>query len=321
MINKIKYYIDQSKSIAVLCHINSDGDALCSSYALADILSAMGKEVVCILEEEPGSKYDFLGGKYVVFSESDIKEYDLCIAVDCGDITRLGKRIEIFNRAKVTVNIDHHKTNDDFAMLNVVKPSYCAAAEVLAELFEQMDYKLSDNAARLLYIGIMSDSGCLKFSSVTPETHTCVSKLLRFDFDHAKENHLLFDSQSLGLIQLTGYVMCNVESFENGLISFVSSDSALLEKFGVEESEANVLINIPRKVKGAEIAIELKERGGAVRASLRSNGKADVNRVAGLFGGGGHEKAAGITFSGVSMSEAKELLLKAAKEELERSVL
>lgn len=321
MIEKIKSYIEQSKSIALLCHINSDGDALCSSYALADVFSAMGKDAVCILEEDPGRKYDFLGGEYIVFTESDIKEYDICIAVDCGDISRLGKRIDIFNKAKVTINIDHHKTNNDYAMFNVVKPDYCAAAEVIAELLEQLEFKLTDNAARLLYTGIMSDSGCLKFSSVTPETHICISKLLRFNFDHAEANHLLFDSQSLALIQLTGYVMQNIECFENGLISFISSDSALLEKFGVEESEANILINIPRKVKGSEIAIELKERGSIVRASLRSNGKADVNRVASLFGGGGHVKAAGVTFSDMSMSEAKEVLIKAAKDELKRSVL
>ncbi len=321
MIEKIKSYINQTKSVAVLCHINSDGDALCSSFALADVLTAMGKEVVCILEEEPGTKYDFLGGDYIVFSEKDIKEYDLCIAVDCGDVTRLGRRIEIFNKAKVTFNIDHHKTNNDFAMINIVKPTYCAAAEVLSELFEQIGIKLSDNAARLLYIGIMSDSGCLKFASVTSETHICISKLLKFNFDHAEANHLLFDSQTMGLVQLSGHVMCNVECFENGLISFIQSDDALLKKYGVEESEANVLINIPRKIKGAEIAIELKERGGVVRASLRSNGKADVNRVAGLFGGGGHEKAAGITFEGRTMEEAKALLINAAKDELNRSVL
>lgn len=318
MIRKIKSYISRSKTIAILCHIHSDGDALCSSFALADILSAKGKEVVCILEEEPGEKYDFLNGKYVVFSDSLVKEFDMCIAVDCGDISRLGKRVEIFNKAKVTLNIDHHKTNNDFAMFNVVKPEYCAAAEVLAEFFEKIRFKLSDNAARLLYAGIMSDSGSLKYSNVRAETHVWVSKLLRYDFDHAEVNRLLFDSQTMGLVRLTGHIMNNVECFENGLISFISSDDSMLEEYGVEESEANALINIPRKIKGAQIAIELKMRSGLVRASLRSNGRCDVNRVAALFGGGGHEKAAGVTFNGKTMDEAKELLIKAATDELKR---
>lgn len=318
MIRKIKSHISRSKTIAILCHINSDGDALCSSFALADILTAKGKDVVCILEEEPGEKYDFLNGKYVVFSGSVPKEYDMCIAVDCGDISRLGKRVEIFNNAKVTLNIDHHKTNNNFAMFNVVKPDYCAAAEVLAEFFKKICFKLSDNAARLLYAGIMSDSGCLKFSNVRPETHIWVSRLLHYKFDHAEVNRLLFDSQSMELVRLTGYIMSNVECFENGLISLISSDDSMLREYGVEASDANTLINIPRKIKGSQIAIELKSRNGLVRASLRSNGICDVNRIAGLFGGGGHVKAAGITFSGETMEEAKALLLKAAADELKR---
>ncbi len=321
MIKEIKSHIDRSTSVAVLCHINSDGDALSSSYALADVLSAMGKEVVCILEEEPGEKYNFLGGEYCVYTGGEVKEYDLCIAVDCGDAARLGKRIEIFNKAKCTLNIDHHKTNDSFGMLNVVKPTYCAAAEVLTELFEDMGITLSDNAARLLYAGIMSDSGCLKFSSTSSRTHILVAKLLEHNFDHAEVTRLLFDSYSMELTRLTGYVMSQIECYENGLITLISTDDALLKKYGVDETDANILINIPRRIKGSEIAIELKERGGVVRVSLRSNGRADVNRVAGLFGGGGHEKAAGATFDGKTLDEAKEFLLEAAVAELKRSVL
>ena len=59
MVKKIKEYIKSSKNIAVLCHVNADGDALCSSYALVDILSAQGKKACCILEETPGLKYKF----------------------------------------------------------------------------------------------------------------------------------------------------------------------------------------------------------------------------------------------------------------------
>lgn len=316
MVKKIKEYIKSGRNIAVLCHVNADGDALCSSFALCDILSAMNKNVSCILEEVPGSKYKFLNGEYSVYKTGDKTDYDLCIAVDCGSIDRLGSRIEIFKNSANTINIDHHKSNNNFAQLNIVKDKYSAAAEVIAELMDNLGFEISDRAAMYLYGGIMSDSGSLKYSSTSPNTLRIVARLMEHGFDHAYINRMLFDNNSMELTRLTGYVMNNVESYEDGKITLISTTSELLSKYGVEERDADALINIPRSVEGAEIAIEIKERGGQVRASLRSNGNAQVDRIAAKFGGGGHIRAAGVTFKNLTFEDAKKALLEAAREEL-----
>lgn len=316
MLNKIKEYIKLGENIAILCHVNADGDALCSSFALCDILSAMNKNVFCILEEVPGSKYNFLNGQYSVYKPGDKTDYDLCIAVDCGGIDRLGSRIEIFNNSRNTINIDHHKSNNNFAEINIVKDKYSAAAEVIAELVENLGYEISDRAAMFLYGGIMSDSGSLKYSSTSPDTLRIAAKLMEHDFDHAYVNRMLFDNNSMEITRLTGYVMNNVESYADGKITLISTTSELLSEYGVDERDADALINIPRSIEGAEIAIEIKERGGQVRASLRSNGNARVDRVAAIFGGGGHIRAAGVTFKDMTFEEAKKAVLEAAKEEL-----
>ena len=316
MLKKIKETIESSDSIAILCHVNADGDALCSSFALCDVLANMNKKVFCILEEVPGLKYKFLNGEYNVYKPGDKTHYDLCIAVDCGGIDRLGSRIEIFNNSVKTINIDHHKSNNDFAQMNVVKAKYSAAAEVIAELLDGLGFEISDRAAMYLYGGIMSDSGSLKYSNTSPQTLRIVAKLMEHEFDHAYVNRMLFDNNSMELTRLTGYVMNNVESYENGKITLISTTSELLSEYGVDERDADALINIPRSIEGTEIAIEIKERGGQVRASLRSNGNAQVDRVAALFGGGGHIRAAGVTFKNMTIEEAKKALLDAAKEEL-----
>lgn len=318
MINKIKQIINSSKTVAVLCHVNADGDALCSSYSMAEVLSQMGKDVVCILEENPGNKYSFLEGEYLIFDKSQEYMFDLAVAVDCGDDSRLGERTCIFNNAKHTINIDHHKTNNNFADVNIVKPNYCAAAEVLAELFLQMDIKLSDNIARLLYIGIMSDSGCLKYSSTSPSTLRTVADLMEYDFDHAEMIRLLFDNKSMELTRLTGHVMDKVECFYNGKIAIICTDTKLLKRYNVEHSDAADLINIPRSISGCEIAVEVKERDGIVRVSLRSNGIAEVDKIAGKFGGGGHLRAAGATMTNMTLDDAKKAILDASIEELKR---
>lgn len=318
MINKIKQFINQSETIAVLCHINADGDALCSCFAIADVLAKMGKQVTCLLDEYPGPKYDFLGGEYEVFDDSKDYKFHMSIAVDCGGKERLGKRVSVFDKSKYTLNIDHHKSNDNFAQINIVKPDYCAAAEVLAELFAQMGLDISDKTARFLYGGIMSDSGCLKYSSTSPSTLRIVADLMEHGFDHAEMTRMLFDSKSMALTKLTGHVMNNVESFEDGKITLICTDAKLLEKYGVDESDANDLINIPRSISGTEIAMEVKERGGVVRVSIRSNGVAEVDKIAAQFGGGGHIRAAGATLNNMTLQQAKNEVLAAACKELVR---
>jgi len=66
--------------------------------------------------------------------------------------------------------------------------------------------------------------------------------------------------------------------------------------------------------KRVEAAIFLKEsEPGVTRASLRAKRDIDVNRLAGLFGGGGHAKAAGCTVM-APLEEAKQKLLSELKK-------
>lgn len=319
MVKKIKDTIEKSNSVAVLCHFNADCDALGSAYALTELLRNLGKKAVCFLEEEPERRLRFLGEDYVVYSEDADYDYcDLCIAVDCGSIDRLGKRDAIFSRAKATMNIDHHKTNTFFADVNLVKGDFSAAAEVLAVMLSDCGYDITDRIAMLLYAAIMSDSGCLKYSAATPDTLRVVAGLMEHDFDHAEVARLLFDSYSMELVKFKGHVMNNVKSIDGGRISFIETNSHMLKEYGVDESDAGDLISIPRQIEGTEIAIEVKERSGCVRISLRSNGDAEVDRIASEFGGGGHLRAAGATMTGMTPEEAREAVIEAARRELKR---
>ncbi len=317
MSEKIKEMIEEAESIAVLCHINADGDALGSAYGLKEVLLQMGKSAECFLEERPNRRIAFLAENAKVYGGEKC-EFDLCIAVDTATKERLGARSIIFDSAKKTVCIDHHKSNPLYADVNLVKGSYCAAAEVIYEYLKDNGFEINEKAARLFYCGIMSDSGCLKYSSVTPSTVRCVADLMEYGFDHSELTRKLFDSYAPELIKLEGAVMNSIESYAAGKISLVETTSSLLKKYGVEDEDADNLVNIPRKSADAEIAIEVKERGGRIRASLRSNGAAEVDRIAEAFGGGGHIKAAGITFSDMTLKEAKEAVIREAEKELLR---
>lgn len=301
--------IKNAKSVVVLPHINEDPDALCSCFAFAGVLRKMGKEAVCCTSETIEKHLDFIGGEYEVYDTEKSYNHDLVLCLDCGDLERLGERRKLFDDAQITVNIDHHRTNTKFADINYVDGGASATAEILYSLFKQMNVKMDSETARFLYIAICSDTGCFKYSNVSPNTMRTAADLLEFEFDHAEIARLLFDSYALNVIKLKSELMQNIHSYADGKISVVTVDDSIYDKYCVEPKEASNIVDIPRLVAGTEIAVCIKRQNGVIRVSLRSNGGADVSSVSTKFGGGGHSKAAGCSVNARTLEEAEKLVV------------
>ena len=72
-----------------------------------------------------------------------------------------------------------------------------------------------------------------------------------------------------------------------------------MEFYGVTPKELDGIVSQLRYTRGVEVAIFMYElEPQRYKVSMRSNGKVDVSKVAGYFGGGGHVKAAGCELSG-----------------------
>ena len=76
--------------------------------------------------------------------------------------------------------------------------------------------------------------------------------------------------------------------------------------------KANSLETTPmlRNIEGVEIGAFLKEKGDAVKVSMRAKSHANVAEIVSAFGGGGHVKAAGCTLE-MPMEDALEEVKKA----------
>ncbi len=311
--DKVIEKIKAAKSVAVIPHINEDPDALGSCFAFCEALKSMGKEAICYLSKKPQHRFDFIGGEYTVYDGS-IKDHDLCACLDCGDVKRLGDRKEIFDKIPVSVNIDHHITNDKFATANYVDAKAAATGEILVELFGELGVNLNDTIARFLYIAISADTGSFKFSSVTPKTMMLCAKLLEYDFDHANISRLLFDCDSLDITKFRAKLMGSIESYHNGLITAVEVKNEMLLEFNIDAEEIPNIVDIPRKVDGCEIALAFKVRDDGINVNFRSNNYVDVSKIAAKFGGGGHIRAAGCTISGMDMDEVKKRVIEECVE-------
>lgn len=309
--SNIKNLVKAASDIVILTHISEDADTLGSAAALKYALSDMGKKAHIYIEDETENRLKFMdNGCYRVYGGETLPKYDLCICVDCGDLARLGKRIELFNGAVHTINIDHHITNTLFAEENLVDAQASSAGEIVYGVIKNvLGQKITDTIAFCLYIAIASDSGCFKYSSVSPKTMRVAADLLETGIDHAKICRKLFDTEEKNVLRMKGYVMENIREYADGKICVVSLDRSILESYGVSEKDTGDTVNIARTVRGCEIAVSIREAEDKVKISLRSNGKYDVSKIAVQLGGGGHKMAAGISLENVDAAEAERIII------------
>src|SRR5574342_1325628 len=95
--------------------------------------------------------------KHLEGSEFIVREpqagHDTFIAVDSADFKRLGKAFEDFGQPDI--NIDHHKTNEEFGKLNLIEAEEVATAAILARHLPQWGYKITKPIAAALLTGII----------------------------------------------------------------------------------------------------------------------------------------------------------------------
>lgn len=305
--------LKNAETLAILAHISEDPDAIGSSFALADVLERLGKKTTCFMSEKLKDNLDYIMRDYVVFDKNtDVEEYDVCICLDAGDIDRLGDRVAIFNKAKTTVNIDHHYTNTEFADYNWVEGNSAATGQMLFGFLKKLG-DINEYTAKCLYTAISTDTGCFKYSNVTPATLRVVADLLEYNISHADITRILFDTEDYSVMQLRAKVMNSVKKYYDGKMTLVVIDEQMYNKYGVEENSVGDFVDIPRRIRGCDVAVCLKKRDDKVKISLRSNGRVNVADAAVKIGGGGHKMAAGAALD-MSIEDAEKTVVDLFKE-------
>lgn len=292
MFQQIKNKILDSQSIAIFTHIRADGDCLGAGMALYYLCKNLKKEVSVFNADIIHNNFDFLT-KGIIKKQLD-KDYDLFIAVDCAALNRLGSFESAFKAKKNTINIDHHISNENYAMINYVESSASSACEVLFDFFEQTNTPLTNEIAHTLLCGVSSDTGCFKHSNTTPKTHKIASKLLEYKFDIEKMYYYLFRIKSKAEINLIVLIYQNLQYFHNGQIVISGIDKRDVKRVNASFKDDPHLVEELIGIEGVKIAITYKQDlDNGYNISFRSAGDVNVCNLAKVFGGGGHEKAAG----------------------------
>lgn len=301
--------IKESDNILIASHVQPDGDSIGSILALGMAIEKLKGKVRILKVDDIPSDYQFLPNIELI-KEFDDENIDLFIALDCGDMERLGSGKKLALKAKQIVNIDHHITNDNFGDLNIVSPSSAATGELVYKIIKKMDVQIDKNIATCLYTAISTDTGSFMYSNTTYKTHLIVAELLKIGININDININLYQSRSMERTKLFLDSLDTLEILLDDKVAIVTTTQDMLESNDAKLEDTEGIISFVRDIDTVEVACLLKEiNESEVKVSIRSKKAIDVSKICNKFNGGGHIRAAGCTIYG-SIKEAKKLILK-----------
>lgn len=297
--------IKKSKRIAIVTHMNPDGDAMGSSLALSLFLQKLKKEVKVIVPNAfpqflawmPDSKkaLDFQLKEKAV--KSFVRKCDLVFILDFNNFKRIEKLGDFLAETDVPkFMIDHHQQPDDLAKYYLHDVKACSTCELVYDLMKGMKHQkmLDKKIAECLYTGLMTDTGSFRFSSVTYKTHLILSELLKTGMVPSDVHSAIYDTYSRDRMKLLGHALHKMHILPDNKTAYIALTGEELKQFNYQKGDTEGMVNYPFSIKGINFCALFMESDGYIKISFRSKGKLDVNKFARAnFNGGGHINAAG----------------------------
>lgn len=315
--------IKNNKKFLITAHVNLEGDSLGSQLAMKELLIGMGKSAFILDNDPVPEHYRFLPKAGEVSNRLDnAEDFDAAVVLDCPTLKRTGKVKDIISKSsKLVINIDHHISNEKFGGINWVDPHASSAGEMVYRLFKEAGVKLTKEVALSLYIAILTDTGSFNYDNTSRVTHEIAGELLGYGLDPALVSESVYERRSIEDIKLLGLVLATLKVNKEGTVAHLEVTKEMLEKTGADIAKSEGLINFARSIDKVKVAALFKEDlkdKNKINVSFRAKGNGDiidVNKIAAIFGGGGHMKASGCVIMG-SLEEAKSKVLAKIEEAL-----
>lgn len=299
--------LSNGQNFIIAGHVNPDGDAVASCLAMALAVKMLGGNPIVLLEEY-SKRYNNLSGREFIFDgDWGSAGGDVFIALDCGSKQRLGAAEAVFDRTSVTVNIDHHVSNDNFAMYNYVSLKASSTCEVVYELINN-SVPIDREIAAALFTGIVFDTGGFRHNSTTPYTFEIAAKLVQFGINFSEIQRKVIHSHSYEEAKIFATALNSLEIVKDTKIAVCSLTLKDMAEAGAKYSDLESIVEYVLNIDNVEVALLFTERGdNTIKASMRSTGL-NLIPVAGKFGGGGHKNAAGASLDG-DLEKATEMVI------------
>lgn len=316
--------LGEAKNTLICFHSHPDGDAVGSAFALRRLIELAGGRAYCVCADEIPHRLAFLTPEQTsALPESIPADFqpERILSVDTASPNQLGRLLDLYG-GKIEFMIDHHEVGEPYADHYII-PSAAACGEIIYDIAREMatsgalEHIPADVDARL-YAAISSDTGCFRYSNVTPDTHRRAAELLRAGINAAQINTKLFACKSFAQLKAEKAGFDHLEFYENGRISAVIFPYALKQSLDVKDEHLETLVDVARCIEGVDVAVAIRQstEANVYRVSTRAQIDFDVSAVCAVFGGGGHTKAAGCTIEGGTIEEARERVVAEIKKRL-----
>ena len=304
--------IEQAHHIALLTHIDPDADTLGSALGMFFALKSINKRATVVSSGKLPYNLKFLPGVGKIKKELPDRA-DLWISFDCGSFDRLG----VEQKGAFLINIDHHASNTLYGDINIVKPSSASTSQVVYEVLKALDLPIPKQSAICFYTALVDDTGFFKYNSVNSEVFLVAKELCDLGAVPEEIAVELTMREPLAKLRLIELMLQSLQLHLLAKVAIVYLTQEMLAKSGATKEMGESALDMARSLATVEVAVMLRQEEDArIKVSLRSKSKVDVGKIAVMFGGGGHKRAAGFTVTLQDFSKVEEQILKVLSKEL-----
>ena len=295
ILNDISTQLKEKKSFLLLTHKDPDADGIGSMLALGNALIKADKEVVLLTEEPVHFPANILKGCDRIVNEIDVEtKFDTIIALDCGDKNRIGAPHKCIEGSTLLINIDHHESHDLFGDLNLVDPGSSSTGELVYSVIKHSGFPIDLDMAENIFVSIQADTGSFQYNNTTSTSLRIAAEMMECGVKPYPIYLKMMDTYSLSRLKLLEMALGVVEFYNEGRIGMAMISSEMFKKAQARTEDSEKFVDYLRCVSGVELAVLVRETSENIyKFSIRSNNRVNVAKLASLFGGGGHAKAAG----------------------------
>lgn len=310
--NELAAWLKDQQDVAVIGHVSPDGDAVGTVLAVKRMLEKLGKRVWGVLPDPVPRRYAFLPGADEICLPENVPCRPQCaLAVDVSDLGRLGSARTLFEEAPHQGVLDHHGTNAGFGQVWHVEGDRASTGEMVLELAGELGVEVDRDMARCVFVALCTDTGNFNYKNTDCRAFLAAAACVQAGADVEELTRRAFRERSEAAIRLLGEALSHMGG-EDG-IYYTYVDDEMLRKTGATLEDGSRIVNYMNEISGARVGLYFEQHGEDTKISWRSAGKVNVAAIAGCFGGGGHDAAAGARVR-LPMGEAISQVLQKTRE-------
>lgn len=292
-----------AENIGIITHNNPDGDGLAACLGLKKLFASMGITLDIILQGDSLDKLNFLDVENNTLNLSNDMKYDNLMIIDCHGYDRINEAKMLTHKAKRILVIDHHELGEVVDNADYYNDAEATSVGIIIyNLLKQemlnSDAETQKYFAESIYTTIINDTNNFLNTNVNKEVFSISAELLDFGISPATITlKFLFEKEPLEF-KMIGQSLSTIQLFHNNKTLIYLTTREFLDSNNLDDSATSKMTQWVKGVKGVEVVLYYWQKSrNEYKFSIRSETH-NVQKIAKLFGGGGHDKASGFTAVG-----------------------